>query len=51
MGKLLEFLLILDRELPWQDFYAENGSDLLAMFFKMTYFGEDIEHSVFNKDI
>lgn len=48
MNKLLELLMIMDRDLPWKDFYAEHGSELFPMFFKMTYYGEGIDHSVFN---
>ena len=50
MGELLEFLMIMDRELPWEDFYKDTGGELFSMFFKMTYYGKDIENSVFNKD-
>ena len=48
LNKLLEFLMIMDRELPWEDFYAESGTELFAMFFKMTHYGDEIEHSVYN---
>ena len=41
--------MFMDRELPWKDFFKDHGGDLFTMFFKMTYYGKDIENSVFNK--
>ena len=46
--KLLEFLVLMDKELPWREFYKNDGHDLFPMFFKMTLYGEDIKYSVYN---
>ena len=45
---LLEFLLLMDKELPWKEFYKNDGYDLFPMFFKMTFYGKDIKYSVYN---
>jgi len=50
MGKLLELLMALDRELPWREFFKEDGVDVFTMFFKLTYYGKDIQYSVCNNE-
>ena len=47
-NKLLDFLLLMDKELPWKEFYKNDGFDLFPMFFKMTFYGPDIKYSVYN---
>lgn len=41
----------IDKDLPWQDFFKEYGLDLFNLFFKVTYYGKDIQYSVSNFDL
>ena len=40
--------MIVDEELPYQEFFFDTGLDLFTMFFKLTFYDEDIEYSVLN---
>ena len=42
---LFETLMIVDRELPWQEFYREHGNELFSLCFKLTFYGQDIMYS------
>lgn len=43
---LLQFLQIIDKELPVEDFFPNSSLDIFPTIFKLTFYGED--HSVFN---
>ena len=43
--------MLLDKELPWKTFFQSNGADFLPIFFKLTYYGSDIQFSVANKTL
>ena len=45
---MLEVLMIIDEELPYQEFFANDGLDLFTIFFKLTFYDEEIEYSVLN---
>lgn len=32
----------IDKDLPWKEFYKEDGIDLFTLMFKVTYYGKDI---------
>jgi hypothetical protein len=38
----------MEKELPWEEFFADHGLDLFVLIFKLTYYGDDIEYSVCN---
>lgn len=42
--------MMMDRELPHEEFYAENGIDLFTMFFKLTSFAAETKFCVLNKN-
>ena len=48
MTVLFEFVMIMDKDLPWKEFFHEHGTELFTMFFKLTYYGKDIWYSVEN---
>mmetsp|Transcript_11084 Transcript_11084/g.16865 ORF Transcript_11084/g.16865 Transcript_11084/m.16865 type:complete len:96 (+) Transcript_11084:267-554(+) len=48
MEQFLEFLLLVDKELPWNEFYSEHGFELFTMLFKCTFYGRGIQYSVHN---
>lgn len=41
----------IDKDLPWEEFFREDGLDLFTVFFKVTYYGKDIQYSVSNFDL
>ena len=41
----------IDKDLPWEEFFREDGLDLFTVFFKVTYYGKDIQYSVSNFDM
>jgi hypothetical protein len=43
--------MTIDKDLPWEEFFREDGLDLFTLFFKVTYYGKDIQHSVSNFDM
>ena len=43
--------MMVDKYLPWQEFFADYGYDMFTLFFKLTYYGEGIQYSVFNTQI
>lgn len=47
--RLIEFLLVVDQELPYEEFFSEHGIELFVMFFKLTFYEKDIQYSVYNK--
>ena len=48
---MLEVLMIIDEELPYEVFFADTGIDLFTIFFKLTFYDEDIEYSVLNNKL
>jgi len=40
--------MLIDKELPWKILFAENGIELFSIFFKLTFYDDNIEHSVSN---
>ena len=40
--------MTVDKNLPWEEFFAEHGHDMFTLFFKLTFYGKDIQYSVFN---
>jgi len=38
--ELLNFLEMIDRELPWEDFFLDDGGDLFAIVFALTTYNE-----------
>lgn len=43
------FMSTIDRDLPWENFFSEHGHELLSHIFKLTFYGKNFEHSVYNK--
>ena len=48
--RVYEFLLLLEKELPWKLYMHSNGSDLYSHLFKLTHYGPGILYSVKNGD-
>ena len=48
--KLFDFLMTVDRDLPWEDFFGEHGIDLFVLFFKLTFYEKGIKYSVYNNN-
>lgn len=48
IADILNVMKLIDSRLPWAEFFQEHGLELLAIFFKLTYFGNDIDNSVCN---
>ena len=46
--QLLEFLMLVDRDLPAEVFFKGYGQELFAIFFKVTYYDLQTEYSVNN---
>lgn len=44
-------LMIVDEELPYQEFFSDTGIDLFTMFFKLTFYDDEIEYSVLNNTL
>jgi hypothetical protein len=45
--KLLDFLKKLNDDLPWEDFFASGGNDLMDILFKLTTYNE--KYSICNR--
>lgn len=43
--------MTLDKNLPWAEFFMEHGHDMFTLFFKLTFYGTDIQYSVFNTEM
>jgi hypothetical protein len=43
---LIDFLLLIDKELPFEDFFAEHGMELFNIIFKLTFYQS--EYAVIN---
>ena len=41
-------LMIIDEELPYEAFFSDTGIDLFTMFFKLTFYDDEIDYSVLN---
>lgn len=42
--------MLVDEQLPYEEFYAEHGIELFTMFFKLTSFGPETRFCVLNKN-
>ena len=47
--KLLELLMTIDRDLPWEHLFKDDCHELFVLFFKVTFYGPGIQYSVENK--
>ena len=43
--------MTIDKHLPWVEFFEEHGLDMFTLFFKLTFYGPDVQFSVFNTPI
>ena len=48
LPKLVQLLMEVQRDLPHAEFFTAHGQDLFNIFFKVTYYDKNIEHSVHN---
>lgn len=49
LEKLVEFLTIVDKDLPYEDFLKHSGLELFPILFKLTFYEK--ENSVFNHSL
>ena len=47
---LLDFVMLVDNFLPWEEFFRDHGMDIFAMFFKLTTYAPNILYSVLNQN-
>ena len=40
LTKLIEVLLQIDKDIPYEDFFRSNGDELFNLFFKLTFYND-----------
>ena len=49
LSDLLDFLMIIDREMPYEDFFQHSGLETFSTLFKLTFYQQD--YAVVNQDL